>query len=229
MKKRNIFRKLAAVGAAAALSAALCAGAYAETGETHDRPAFQYFDGFFRLYDAQNAIPDLNATAGGSTAFLLQLNRKAIEENGGYEIEFKFSHDQGNIRSVTYSGTEIPDHGIAPDAALTGYVGGFDVSEIAVLPVNLRELLDKAGLSAPEVEDLTVYGSEYIEYIAIGTYIDESYVKSQQEPETPEQNITAQDEQKRSPDTGAADAAATAAGSGIAAAGAFIIAKKYRK
>lgn len=192
------------------------------TMQTPDKPAFQYYgDGLFSLYEADKTVRDLCGTAGGTTAFLLQMNKSVIEENKGYSITLFATTKSGKEFGYAITGSEIPNYGIEPDAMMTSYAGGYDKESLVVLPINVREAFEELGAPIDDIETFTITEiNGAIEYIAIGTWVPASAEETITKPNTTET--------KAAPETGIEDVAVIA-GLAILAGGAALIAGRKHK
>ena len=192
------------------------------TMQSPDKSGFQYYgDGLFSLYEADKAVPDLCGTAGGATAFLLQMNKSLIEENKGYSITLSATAKSGKEFEYTFTSDELPNYGIEPDEMLTGYAGGYDKESIVVLPINVREAFEKLGAPIDDIETFTITEvNGAIEYIAIGTWASAAADEIVKKPDTADT--------KTAPDTGI-EGVAVIAGLAILAGGTALVAGRKRK
>ena len=190
--------------------------------QSPDKPSFQYYgDGLFSLYEADKAVPDLCGTAGGTTAFLLQMNKSIIEENKGYSVTLFATTKSGKEFGYALTSGELPNYGIEPDEMMTSYAGGYDKESLVVLPINVREAFEELGAPIDDIETFTITEiNGAIEYITIGTWTPAATEETITKPETTET--------KTAPDTGIADVAAIA-GIAIVAGGAACVAGRKRK
>jgi len=114
-----------------------------QSEENEPAHPFQYTDIGWEMTDPANTLMDMNAVAGHNNAFMLQLNKNAVQN--GFESHFIFLDNEGLIMADYKVLTDtVEDRGITPAPML----GGFD---IVVYPVKLQDILDTYAVPLQDV------------------------------------------------------------------------------
>ena len=126
---------------------------------------FQYIDSSWEMENVPDSLADMNAVAGRNNAFMLQLDKNAVQN--GFEAHFIFLDSNGQIIADHKVKTDsVEDLGIAPAPML----GGFD---IVVYPVMLKDILDTYNINIMDVSRFYIADdpdSPCIELVTIEQY-----------------------------------------------------------
>lgn len=133
-------------------------------GYEPDHP-FQYTDIGWEMVDPANTLMDMNAVAGHNNAFMLQLNKNAVQN--GFETHFIFLDSEGLIMADYKVLTDtVEDRGITPAPML----GALD---IVVYPVKLQDILDKFAVPLQDVARFYIavdHDNPCVEFVTVEQY-----------------------------------------------------------
>ncbi len=104
---------------------------------------FRHTDTGWEMEDATNTLMDMNAVAGHNNAFMLQLNKNAVQN--GFESHFIFLDSEGLIiADHKVAENSVADLGIAPAPMLSA-------PDIVVFPVRLQDIIDTYDIDVRDV------------------------------------------------------------------------------